>query len=102
MLKLSPIVITSPAKTATALPVSVSFGVPAVEARLALLAAPVVDTVTAFPTIAFTQVLAKASEVEMRVLVSVHRMAPGVAPMVSTLPTRVVPPVRPVQDNADE
>ena len=96
-MKDSPIVICSPANTVTAAPTSVSFGVAAVELSEALFVAPVVDTVTALPTIAFTQVLAKVRPAAIRVFVSVQTIATGVEPMVSWLPTRVVPPERPLQ-----
>ena len=54
-------------------------------------------TVTALVSAALVQVLVRARVAVLRELVSVQTIAPGVAPTVSTLPTRVVPPVRPVQ-----
>ena len=71
---------------------SVSFAVSAIELRVALLVAPVVETVTAFvQRSALTQVLARVSEADTRVLVSVQTIAPGVRADVSTLPTSVLP-----------
>ena len=60
------------------------------EARLALLTAPVVDTVTALPTVAFTQVLRTVSVLARRALVWVQTMATSPALTVRTLPASAV------------
>ena len=99
-MKLSLIVSTSPEKTVTEEPVSVSFGVPAVEASVALLVAPVVETVTALPTKALTHVLASERPAEARVLVQVQVIAVSSALTVSTLPASTV--LLPVQTRPDE
>ena len=90
-------VICSPAKTLTAEPASISVAALAVELSEAAFTEPLVETVTALPTMASCQLLLSVSVVPRRLLVWVQTMAPGVAPTVRTLPTSVEPPVRPVQ-----
>ena len=65
----------SPTNTVTGVPVSVSFAVAAMATRLALLVAPVVDTVTVSPTAAPAQVLRTVSWADLRALVTVQVIA---------------------------
>ena len=79
-------VMASPAKTFTAIPVSVSLAVLATEGSWALLVAPLVLTVTASLTMALTQVLRRVSVPPMRVFVSVQTILSSPAVTARTLP----------------